>query len=181
MTILETERTILRYMTPDDYDDLAEIHFDVEAMAKGRGAFTPEELRGWMQRTFERYERLGFGLFVVERKSDGEVLGEVGLSQHVIEGESVLELGYFFKRKHWRQGYASECAKACVDYAHLTLESPVVCSLIHGENDTSRRVAERIGMTLEKQVAWNDHGQHVLIDFYSIRWPHAALTAEHSA
>ena len=70
------------------------------------------------------------------------------------EGESLYEIGYHLRRDLWRQGLATEAAIACRDWAFANLKTDRLISLIRPENLPSRRVAERVGMTVWKEVAW---------------------------
>ncbi|MEH6855381.1 GNAT family N-acetyltransferase, partial [Priestia megaterium] len=74
------------------------------------------------------------------------------------------ELGYLFLRSRWGKGYASEAAKACLDYGLHTLKFQKITSLIDPDNYPSIKVAERIGMKKEKQVNKWDKS----LFFYSI-------------
>jgi RimJ/RimL family protein N-acetyltransferase len=64
----------------------------------------------------------------------------------------MIEVGYHLRRDHWGQGFATEAARACMDYAFRKLGAERVVSLIRAENTPSRRVAERNGMGIEKEV-----------------------------
>jgi RimJ/RimL family protein N-acetyltransferase len=87
----------------------------------------------------------GYGLWAVERVEDGALIGRVGLWNP--EGWPGLEVGWTLARDAWGHGYASEAARASVDYAWGVLEAPRLISLIHPDNAASIRVAERLGMT----------------------------------
>jgi ribosomal-protein-alanine N-acetyltransferase len=68
----------------------------------------------------------------------------------------VVEIGYLFLRKLWGQGLATEAARACRDYGFNQLGYRRLISLIGPANLASRRVAEKVGMTLEKEIIkWN--------------------------
>ena len=85
-------------------------------------------------------------------EDSSEVIGDCGLIRQEVEGESLIEVAYHFRRDCWGQGYATEAARACMRYAFEQLDAPKVVSLIRPENLPSRRVAERNGMTVEGQV-----------------------------
>jgi RimJ/RimL family protein N-acetyltransferase len=87
----------------------------------------------------------GFGLWAVERKADGVLIGRVGV--HHPEGWPGTEVGWTLCRPYWGQGYAIEAAKASLDYGSRTMSEPKLISLIDSENHASRRVAERLGQT----------------------------------
>jgi RimJ/RimL family protein N-acetyltransferase len=153
--VLETERLVLRYLTPGDVDSIFAVIGDPETMKFYPEKFTREDAVRWVTRNQERYRNDGHGLFAVTLKSTGEVIGNCGLVRQDVEGESLMEVGYHFRRDHWGHGYATEAARGCMAYAfgHLTAEK--VISLILAENLPSRRVAERNGMTVERQVTFH--------------------------
>jgi len=76
--------------------------------------------------------------------------------QQEVEGESMLEVGYHLRRDRWGHGFATEAARACMDYAFRALLAEKVVSLIRPENLPSRRVAERNGMQVEREVMFHD-------------------------
>ncbi len=118
--------------------------------------FSREDALRWVTKTQERYRTDGFGLFAVVLKATGEVIGNCGLMRQDVEGESLVEVGYHFRRDHWGHGYATEAARACMDYAFERLNVEKIISLILAENLPSRRVAERNGMTVERQVMFHE-------------------------
>jgi RimJ/RimL family protein N-acetyltransferase len=69
-----------------------------------------------------------------------------------VEGEQKTELGYDFRSDYWNQGYATEAADAVRDFAFNTLKLPGLISLVRKGNLSSRRVAEKIGMTLDEEI-----------------------------
>jgi [ribosomal protein S5]-alanine N-acetyltransferase len=154
--VLETERLRLRYLTPDDVDAIFAVIGDPETMKFYPQKFSREDAVRWVTRNQERYRRDGFGLFAVVLKSNGEVIGNCGVVRQDVEGASLLEVGYHFRRDHWRHGYATEVARGCMAYAFGKLGAEKVISLIMPENMPSRRVAERNGMTVERQVIFHD-------------------------
>ncbi len=149
---LETTRLILRRLTPDDADAIFAIIGDPVAMKHYTQTFTPEDAVEWVDRNLRRYENDGCGMLAVLLKSSGEMIGDCGIAQQMVEGELMLEVGYHFRRDQWGHGYATEAARACMDYAFRELGAERIVSLIRPENEPSRRVAERNGMSVEKQV-----------------------------
>ena len=155
--VVETERLILRHLTADDVEAVFAVIGDPETMKHYPQPFHHEDAQRWIDRNLERYRSNGYGLFAVVLKSTGEVIGDCGLVRQEVEGESMLEAGYHFRRDHWGQGYATEAARACMAYAFRQLDAERVVSLIAPENVPSRRVAERNGMRAERQVVF--HGR----------------------
>ena len=167
MSILETQRLLLREMKQADYPALAEILQDRVAMFAYEHAFSDEETQTWLDRMRERYAKDGFGLWAVVCKETGEMIGQCGLTWQNYEGERVLEIGYLFQRKHWKKGYAIEAARACKHYAFETLHVNEVFSIIRDNNVASMNVAIRNGMTIRGTF---------IKHYYGIDMPHFAFS-----
>jgi len=105
-----------------------------------------------MQRNLSHQEKYGYGLFSVFLKSENLLIGDCGLEHMEVEGRQETELGYDFRSDHWNQGYATEAAGAVRDFAFNTLKLPALISLVRKGNQSSRRVAEKIGMTLQEEI-----------------------------
>lgn len=145
-TIIETPRLLLREMTPADRPDLCMILQDKEVMYAYNGPFSDEEVNGWLERQTGRYREWGYGLWAVVLKQTGEMIGQCGVTRQLWNGEEMLEVGYLFRHSHWHQGYATEAARACMEYAFDVLGASEVCSIIRDNNIPSQRVALRNGM-----------------------------------
>lgn len=85
-------------------------------------------------------------------KSSGELVGDCGLTVQDVDGQSEIEIGYHVRRDLWGQGLATETARACRDYGFERLPIEQLISLIRPENLPSRRVPEKNGMTVSKEV-----------------------------
>ena len=109
MTI-ETERLILREMTPDDFGALNAVLSDREIMCHYPYDFDEERVRAWIDRNIERYRIFGFGLWAVCLKDTGEMIGDCGLTMQNIGGVIKPEIGYHIRRDKQRRGYAREAA-----------------------------------------------------------------------
>lgn len=147
--IFETERLFFRELTSDDFDALCSILQDEETMFYYEGAFSKEEVREWLNRQIFRYQQWNFGLWAVILKQTGELIGQCGLTMQPWKEGEVLEVGYLFQRAFWHRGYATEAAKACMDYAFHILKADEVCSIIRTTNEASKRVAFRNNMKLK--------------------------------
>ena len=150
--VLETERLRLRRLRRDDADALFAIIGDDVAMQYYPKAFNREDAKEWIERNLRRYDEHGHGLYAVTLKDSEEVIGDCGVVSQTVEGKPLLEVGYHFRRDHWGHGYATEAARACMGLAFNAFGAEKVISLIRPENVLSRRVAERNGMQIERQV-----------------------------
>jgi RimJ/RimL family protein N-acetyltransferase len=153
-TVLETDRLFLRAFTPDDVDDLLGIFSDSEAMRYYPATKGREETIGWIDWNLRSYNEHGFGLWAAIRKDTAEFIGQCGLIlQRNVDGHDELEIGYSFLRKQWNLGFATEAAIACRDFGFTTLDRAHLVSLIDPENEASKRVAQKVGMSREKEIA----------------------------
>ena len=151
-TILETPRLLLRELTPDDAEAIARIICDRETMRYYPAPFTRADADEWIARNQRRYQSSGHGLWAVVLKTSAEVIGDCGVTLQQVEGEDLPEVGYHLRRNMWGQGFATEAARACFDWGFQHLPAEFLISLIRPENAPSRRVAERNGLTVWKQV-----------------------------
>jgi [ribosomal protein S5]-alanine N-acetyltransferase len=150
-TQLETERLLLRPMLETDLDALLLIFTDPNVMAAfSHPPFTREQMQRWLQRNLDHQNQFGYGLFSVILKESGELIGDCGLEN--MEDQAAAELGYDFRSEFWNQGYATEAASAVRDCAFDVLKLPRLISLIRVGNLSSKRVAEKVGMTLVDEI-----------------------------
>lgn len=146
MDILTTSRLHLREITINDYLDLCEILQDPEVMYAWEHTFTHSQVITHLETQLERYSAHGIGLWAVISKETGAFLGQAGLTMQDCDGKQVLEIGYLFKKRYWHQGYATEAAIECRQYAFQKLHAPEVYSIIRDTNLPSQKVAQRNGM-----------------------------------
>ncbi len=154
--LIETDRLALRPLRPDDTDLLLQIFSDPKAMEFYPGTKSRRETDRWIADNLRSYEEYGHGMWAVFVKQSGAFVGQVGFTRQQVDGVAETELGYLLVRKAWGRGLASEAARACLDFAFHTLRKPRLISLIDERNRRSRRLAERIGMQLEREIdKWN--------------------------
>jgi [ribosomal protein S5]-alanine N-acetyltransferase len=152
MPILETPRLILREFVLEDADALARVISDPETMRYYPTPFDRAAVDEWIARNLRRYKVDGHGLWAMDLKSTGEMIGDCGITVQDVDGGRLLEIGYHLRRDVWGQGLATEAAQACRDYGFTYLKADFLVSLIRPENVPSRRVAERNGMRVWKQT-----------------------------
>ena len=141
---LQTRRLVLREWQTTDADAYAAMTADPEVMLYLGGVKDPEQSWRAMALHAGHWALRGYGNWVVERASDGEFLGRAGLWYP--EGWLGLEIGWTLTRNAWGSGYATEAARAAMDWAWTVLNAPRLISVIHPDNTASARVAERLGM-----------------------------------
>jgi [ribosomal protein S5]-alanine N-acetyltransferase len=150
--ILETPRLILREFCADDVDALESVLSDPETMRFYPAPLDRAGVEEWIARDLRRYTKDDHGLWAMILKANGELIGDCGLTVQPVDGTDEIEIGYHVRRDHWGQGLATEAARACRDYGFAHLPVAHIISLIRPENIPSRRVAEKNGMAIWKQV-----------------------------
>lgn len=161
--MFETERLIAREMTVADLPALRETLQDREAMYAYAHAFSDEEVAAWLANNLRRYREDGFGLWAVIRRSDGQLIGQCGLTKQVFRDRPVVEIGYLLAQRFWHHGYAIESAQGAKRYAFDQLQVPEVWSIIRDTNFASMNVAIRNGMLVRGRMV-----KH----YYGIEMPH---------
>ncbi|WP_077324714.1 GNAT family N-acetyltransferase [Virgibacillus siamensis] len=160
---LTTENLKLRPYEDNDECFLASMLADPEIMRFIGDGRTKDEngiknFLDWIYHTYERGSE--FGLHVMVRK-DGIPVGHAGLVPQVVSGINELEIGYWINRPYWRLGYATEVATALKRYGLQKLGAPKLIALIQPGNSGSKKVAEKIGMHVEKEIVLS--GRQVLV------------------
>ena len=84
------------------------------------------------------------------------LIGDCGLVVQEVDGVEEIEIGYLIRRDLWGQGLATEAAQFCRDYGFSQRGFDKLISLLHPANIASRRVAEKNGMRLIKEMKWRN-------------------------
>jgi RimJ/RimL family protein N-acetyltransferase len=145
-TIIETSRLTLRKLRLKDASDLSLVLSDEESMIHYPHAFSAEEVKRWIERNQERYQKDGFGLWAVVRKADHQFIGDCGITLQHIDNEILPEIGFHTINRYCNKGYATEAAEACLEYALNVLGFKSVYSYSRLSNAASQKVASKIGM-----------------------------------
>jgi len=152
-----TERLAFREMTEADLQPMAMLLGDPEVMAYYAHPKDRAEALEWIRWNQRLYTDHGFGLWVIELRETGEFVGDCGLTPQEVDGITEIEVGYHVRRSLQRRGYATEAAAASRDFARDSLGLDRLIAIIHPENLASQRVAEHIGLALEKEI--DRHGR----------------------
>ena len=153
---ITTERLILRRWRDEDVAPFAASCADREVMRYiGDGGTRTRDEAARSVANFEReWDEKGFGLFAVARRTDGAFLGFTGLSEpsFLPEVMPAVEIGWRFAREHWSHGYASEAARAALDYGLNDLSLPCIVTIFQTGNAASRRIAEKLDMRFDRET-----------------------------
>ncbi len=154
-TILETPRLILRHQVLADLDDLWTLYQNPNITkyipdAPRTREEAQEELE-WHMHGHPRHPELG--LWATIHKETGKFIGRCGLLPWDVDGVHEVEVAYTIAEEYWGQGLASEAAQGILKYGFETLKLSRLVSLIEPENIGSQKVAEKMGMRLEKKIS----------------------------
>ena len=143
-----TERLWLRDWRDTDLDPFAAINADPVVMEFFPETYTEERTRRFVERIRERWTQLGYGLWAVERKDTGRLIGYVGLWPATFPAHftPAVEVGWRLAADQWGHGYATEGGRAALGYAFDTLAIAEIVSFTSAINVRSIRVMERLGM-----------------------------------
>lgn len=122
---------------------------DPAVMEHFPGLLDRAESDALVDRAAAGWDANAFGLWVLERRADGQFLGFAGLSRPSWEAHftPAVEVGWRLARDAWGHGYATEAARAALAYGFETVDLDEIVSYTVPANLRSRAVMERLGMT----------------------------------
>lgn len=169
--VLKTERLVLRPWRDDDVRAYARLLRDPEVMRHwGSGIrfrlkravanvvarFCDIEARRSVADMRRHWRDHGFGLWALEEKASGALVGNAGLT--VLDGWTAdpadIEVGWLLARPAWGRGFAVEAGRASLAYAFDVLQLPRVVSVAFTSNWRSERVMQNLGLTLAGRTRW---------------------------
>lgn len=154
--IIETNRLYLRELNAADAENFFLLNSDEEVTKyTGDKAFeTIPEAKSFLE-NYNPYHQFGYGRWAVIDKSNEDFLGWCGL-KYSLEVDEV-DIGFRFFKKHWNKGYATESAKACLDYGFKKLNLKTIVGRAMEANIASIKVLEKIGMNYINTIDFEKH------------------------
>ena len=150
MTIpeLSTARLRLRGWGDRDREPFAALNADAEVMAHFPSTLSRVTSDMLVDGTVEGWNVNGFGLWALELVEDGRFLGFTGLARPSFEAHftPAVEVGWRLVRDAWGHGYATEAARAALEFGFVEAGLDEIVSFTVPANDRSRAVMERLGM-----------------------------------
>jgi RimJ/RimL family protein N-acetyltransferase len=151
--IIETDRLHLRLLSVDDAEFILRLLNEPSFIQNigDRGVRNLDDAEAYIQKgPIASYERFGFGLWMVETRSDGTPIGICGLLKRDVLAD--VDIGYALLPEFWSQGYALESAAAVVSYAGEKLGLKRVVAVTNSDNESSIRLLEKMGFQFERMV-----------------------------
>jgi ribosomal-protein-alanine N-acetyltransferase len=145
---LRTSRLLLRRWRDDDREPFAALNADPVVMEHFPAPISREESDAFVDHIERGLEERGWGLWAVEVPGTAAFIGFVGLNPATFDAPftPAVEVGWRLAREHWGYGYATEGARAALDFGFDTLALDEIVSFTTHGNVRSRRVMERLGM-----------------------------------
>lgn len=151
--VLSSERIILRGWQDSDFHPYTTLVSDPVMMRFiGGGAMSYKEARKEFDGMREQWIDRKIGIFVIADKTSDELLGFTGLFESPLIDEP--ELSWSLSAKNHGKGYASEAAVLARNWAYREHNIGPLMSLVHPDNISSKRVAERLGASVESHTTW---------------------------
>jgi ribosomal-protein-alanine N-acetyltransferase len=153
--IIETERLLLRELSITDAETFYRLNLNPNVIRyTGNSPFdTVEDAKEFLE-NYQDYKTNGFGRWAVINKTDNEFLGWCGLKYD--ENLDETDIGFRFFEEKWNKGYATESAKACVEYGFHNLNLPTIIGRAMSENTASIKVLEKIGLQFDKEFNFDE-------------------------
>ena len=151
MTVLETERLILRHFNLDDAPFILALLNEPSFLRYigDKKVRTLEDARQYiLNGPVATYERHGFGLYQVQLKDSHTPIGMCGLLKR--EELPQPDIGFAFLPDFWNKGFAYEAAVAVVNDAHERLKLDSILAIVNPDNDASIRLLEKLGLKFER-------------------------------
>ena len=160
---IETQRMLIRGYLMDDVKDLYEILGDAEVMRNCEPAYSFEKTSNFLSEFCIQKE----GAVAAVHRDSGKMIGYILFN---VFGESVYEIGWFFNKNFWQQGYAYEACKAVIDYAFSELNAhKIFAETIDGVKSVG--LMKKLGMQLEgiqRSHTKDDDGNWVDLYLYGL-------------
>jgi RimJ/RimL family protein N-acetyltransferase len=158
--VAETARLRLREWAEEDETRFYDIMNTPAVMGWLGGVQTPAEWHAGFLRLRAYQRDLGFTFWIVERTSDGEILGFCGLKRANAPGADAIageiEIGWRLREDAWGQGYAREAATAALDLAFTRFAAQRVVAVTAAGNLPSQGLMKRLGMALREELGFVD-------------------------
>jgi RimJ/RimL family protein N-acetyltransferase len=162
-----TERLVLRPFRESDLDVILALHGDPETNRfSSHGPMrTLDDARERLALWLSDYSQKGVGYWAVARReAPDRVVGVGGVRHKELQGQHVLNLAYRFSPETWGSGYATEVSRVALELARKHIPDVPVVAIIHQLNTPSIRVAERLGMRLDRVIDYEGMPSRLYLD-----------------
>ena len=164
MEVAQTERLLLRWLDSGDSAFILELVNGPSWMRYigDKGVKTIHDAKRYIENgPVEMYQRLGFGLYMVELKENGAPIGICG----VIKRDALpdVDLGFAFLPRFWGNGYAFESASAVMSYGREALGLSRIVAILSQDNHRSAKLLEKLGFRFDSTVSLQPGGDQLML------------------
>jgi RimJ/RimL family protein N-acetyltransferase len=170
LKVLETDRLILRWLSPEDAEFILQLLNEPSWLRfiGNKGISTISGARDYILKgPVEMYSRIGFGLYLVELKEESLPIGICGLIKR--DSLADVDIGFAFLPKFWGKGYAYESASAVMAYGERTFGLKRLVAITSSDNYVSARLLEKLGFNYERMVKLSEDSEAVRLFAYVSR------------
>jgi RimJ/RimL family protein N-acetyltransferase len=160
-----SDRIRLREYTIADEAELFEVFADPYARMFYPQMADRANVKAWIVWNLRNYDEFGFGLWLMELKAESRVIGDCGLTYQEVSGRPELEVGYHVVERARGRGYATEAARACLDFGFTHTSCETIFSIVKPLNVASCKVAARIHVARREFL----NGDTAAVAFYTMR------------
>lgn len=160
--VIHTKRLFMRKPIIEDVEQFYSILKEEAVskwLAKSRG-MSKGEAKDYIIQLILHWEQYDFGVWLLVNRNTGELLGHCGLRKIDETGE--IEIMYLLDPEYWGNGYASEAAKASIQYAKEMMNVKRIIARVKVENENSKKLLRKLGFTYTHDV---DHNGRLLSYF----------------
>jgi RimJ/RimL family protein N-acetyltransferase len=164
MEVAQTERLLLRWLNAGDCTFILELLNEPSWIRYigDKGVQTIQDARRYIENgPVEMYQRLGFGLYLVELKENGAPMGICGLIKR--EALVDVDLGFAFLPRFWANGYAFESASAVMAYGRRAFGLSRIVAVLSQDNHRSAKLLEKLGLRFDSTVSLQPGGNALLL------------------
>ena len=162
MKVFETERLILRRLSIQDAAFILELLNDPAFLRfiGDKGVRTPEDARDYIvKEPIDSYDRLGFGIYLTELKTDQLPIGICGLGKKDFLRD--VHIGFAFLPQFRSKGFAFEAACAVMTYGRDGLGLNRIVAVVAPDNERSIHLLGKLGLRFERMLRWPEDGSEV--------------------
>lgn len=155
--LLTTDRLQLRRVTLDDAEFMLRLLNEPSFIQNigDRDVRTSEQARAYLANgPLTANTDSGLGLWVIELKDSGEVIGICSLLKREVLDH--VDIGYALLPRYWSKGYALEAVKRTIEYVKNSLGLDRLAAIVNEDNESSIRLLEKLGFRFEKMIRLND-------------------------
>jgi len=152
ISVVQTLRLTLRHLTASDAEELYRIYQTENILQYFPPSPPPtlDKIQRFILRQQEHWDKYGYGNWGITLKGESQIIGWVGLT--FIPELNETEVGYLLDKPYWGKGFATEAARASIQFGFESHGLDHIIALVYADNVASRRVIEKCGLTYEETI-----------------------------